>query len=317
MHGEGDLCRISVLLVTYNHAEYVRQALAGVFDQNLDEPIELVVADDVSTDDTMAIVKEHEGKDRRFRFRYSEAVSRCGATRNYQRGFSMCRGEYVAVIEGDDYWTSPNKLKTQLAFLEDHWECDACAVNYFVYQEERAKFTPRIAPGDGFRMLGARDLIADNVVGNFSTTMYRRSALKRLPQERVELTSYDWITNICIARYGLIGFLETPMSVYRVHKRGLWGQLTHIEKLKAQLEIIPAYDRLTQGVFHAEFDALAEKLKSAINARARYPLLLGRDPLAWILPRLRAIGRAVLPDAVRRYVVREARVRLARGDRNR
>lgn len=255
---------ISVLLVSYNHEEHIHQALDSLFRQNFEGSIELVIADDNSTDSTLSIIKNHEGKDSRFTFKYLDYSKNLGITKNYKRGFAACTNEYVAVLEGDDYWTSPHKLRRQSDFLSDHWECDLCSTNYFVYEEDRAQLTARTPITTGHRLITARELISDNIVGNFSTCMYRRTALLRLPDALFDIKSYDWITNIVLARSSLIGFIQEPMSVYRLHTAGVWSQTPHIEKLKTQLELLPAYDALTDHVFHEDFELLGSRLRHVI-----------------------------------------------------
>lgn len=255
---------MSVLLVTHNHEKYIRTALRSLFGQVAAGPIELVVADDGSADGTLDIVKEFDGSDPRFHFKYLDAASNIGITKNYQRGFAACSGSYVAVLEGDDYWTSSSKLQRQMEFLESHWECNLCSVNYFVYDEERAEFAARTAIGSGHRLFSARDLILDNVVGTFSTCMYRKEALGELPASIFEVPTYDWIVNICVSRDSLIGFLQEPMSVYRVHGDGAWSSIPTIRKLKVQLGMIPKYNEFTNRVFEPEFAILARRLRKAI-----------------------------------------------------
>ena len=305
--------RISVLLVTYNHENHIRQALDALFGQVIEGPIELIIADDASSDGTVDIIKEYEGEDDRFSFKYLDNAKNVGISKNYQRGFAACSGEYVAVLEGDDYWVSPNKLQRQLDFLDSHWECDLCSVNYFVYEEDRSQLTPRAPIGFAHRFISARDLIADNLVGNFSTCMYRKAALDALPAELFEISSYDWFVNICIARQSLIGFLEEPLSVYRLHSTGVWTQKPQIEKLKDQLELIPAYDELTNHVFRADFEMLANRLRHLIGVShveraieevaqpVVQPLLRFVD---YAPPVLMTIIRAVMPPKLKRFFVR-------------
>ena len=305
--------RISVLLVTYNHESHIRQALDALFGQVIEGPIELVIADDSSSDRTVAIIKEYEGKDSRFRFKHLDNAKNLGITKNYQRGFTACSGEYVAVLEGDDYWVSPFKLQSQIDFLDTHWECDLCSVNYFVYEENRAHFYPRTAIGNGHRLVSARDLIADNLVGNFSTCMYRKSALDDLPKKLFEICSYDWIMNICVAHSSLIGFLEEPMTVYRLHSNGVWTQTPHIEQLKQQLELIPAYDELTDHVFQADFNMLASRLHNLITAtHIEGAIESVSQPLGQVLPNildymppvLLTLVRALIPPKLKCLLVR-------------
>ncbi|MGC8115453.1 glycosyltransferase [Metapseudomonas otitidis] len=308
--------KLSVLLVTYNHETYIRRALESLFKQEYPGAIELVIADDASTDGTLELIRTYERLDPRFIFSYLPADINVGITKNYQRGFAACTGEYVAVLEGDDYWVSPKKLSRQLAFLEGHWECDLCSVNYFVRYEANATFSERTSIGTGYRLLNARDLIADNVVGNFSTCMYRKSALDTLPAELFEVRAYDWIVNICVAMHGLIGFLEEPMSVYRVHSSGAWSNYEHVEKLKLQLSLIPIYDQLTQQRFHAEFNQLGNDLRQAINLARLEHLVDGvAQPASqglmrindFMPPLLTSIVRAFTPPILARLLLRIAR----------
>lgn len=304
---------MSVLLVSYNHENYIRQALDSMFGQVFDGPIELIIADDASSDGTVDIIKKYEGKDSQFHFKYLDNTSNRGITKNYQRGFSACTGNYVAVLEGDDYWISPTKLQRQSDFLDCHWECNLCSVNYFVYEEDIAHFYPRTAIGNGHRLIGARDLIADNLVGNFSTCMYRKSALDELPQALYEIKSYDWIVNICVACQSQIGFLEEPMSVYRLHANGVWTKTSPIEKLKEQLELIPLYDELTNHIFQADFKMLASRLQHLIIvSHIEGTVVATSQPLGQVLPSildymppvLLTLVRALVPPKLKRLLVR-------------
>ncbi len=304
--------RITVLLITYNHSKHIEKSIESILGQQLDEPFEIVVADDDSTDSTIAILKRYAKQNSHIKFKFLESFENIGITGNYQRAFSACQGEYVAVMEGDDYWVSPYKLAKQCEFLDEHWECDLCSVNYFIYEEKFCKLTPRVPIGTGYTVLSARDLIADNLVGNFSACMYRRKALDLLPPKVFEISSYDWIINICIARNGLIGFLQQPMTVYRIHDDGAWSLLSQVQKLEAQLELIPAYDILTNKVFHTEFEALTLRLKREISKskvkQFAEPLT---EPVSQAIPTITdllppvilALARLLLPPALKRHLL--------------
>ncbi|MDP2099530.1 MAG: glycosyltransferase [Methylobacter sp.] len=305
--------RISVLLVTYNHENYIRQALDSLFGQVINGPIELIVADDGSSDNTVAIIKEYENKDDRFHFNYLDNKTNRGITKNYQRAFSACSADYVAVLEGDDYWINPFKLQRQTEFLDLHWECDLCSVNYLVFEQSRFHFYPRTAIGGGYRLISARDLIADNLVGNFSTCMYRKSALLALPKGLFEICSYDWIVNICVARSSLIGFIEEAMSVYRLHSKGVWTQTAPTEKLKTQLALIPAYDKLTDQVYHSEFELLSNRLQHTVSmSNLTHIAVTARKPtaclLTWLVdclpPIFLVVMRALVPPKLKHFIIK-------------
>lgn len=257
------MLRANILLVTYNHEPFIRQAMASILMQVFDGAIEIVVADDMSTDATVAVIRTYQNSDPRISFRYLRAPKNLGITRNYERGFASCTADYVAVLEGDDYWTDPFKLSKQIRFLQEHQECVACTANYIVFEEGPKRFTPRIANLDGWEYLTSRSLIQDNVIGNFSTCVYRNDALRLLPPSLFTVKAYDWALHITLGQFGLIGFLRKPMSVYRVHPKGSWSLLTHQQKLAEQLEVLPHYDRVTGGNFHHEFNELARRLIDA------------------------------------------------------
>ena len=305
--------KLSILLISFNHEKYIHRAMRSILDQALEGPIELVVADDGSSDQTREIIRSYENIDSRFHFKYLDYFPNRGVTKNYQRGFAACGGRYVAIMEGDDYWCSPLKLQRQCDFLDVQWQCDLCSVNYYVYEERRGQFTPRTAARNGHRFISSHELIADNIVGNFSTCMYRKSALDALPTQLFEIKSYDWIVNICIARQSLIGFIEDPMSVYRLHANGVWSQSTHVEKLRLQLGVIPAYDKLTEHMFKAEFDDLAGRLKHAIAAsQVTHATEILAQPVTRLMPRildftppiLVVIARSLTPPVLKRILVK-------------
>lgn len=314
---------VTILMITYNHEAFVERAVDSILMQDVGATFEIVIADDGSTDRTLEIIRSIAKANPSVPFRFLDATKNLGITRNYQRAFADARGIYTAVIEGDDYWVSPIKLRRQIEFLSLHRECDLCSVNYYVYEQGLCRFTPRVPPSDGCMIFGARELIADNIVGNFSTCLYRTHSLRRIPDAIYAIRSYDWAINICIAMGGMIGFIQTPMSVYRIHTGGAWSLLSHSEKVKAQLDLIPQYDSITGRVFSPEFSALAQRLEvhlsgmqseidSGESAQPSDAMSYVSPPplssramrfLDWVPPVALSLGRQLLPPAFKRQLV--------------
>jgi len=113
---------VSVKMLTYNHEQYIPQAIEGVLIQKTDFPIELIVGEDRSTDYTREIVLKHQKKYPEI-IRVITSEKNVGAWRNSLRTGNACRGKYIAFCEGDDYWTDPYKLQKQVDYLEKHPEC--------------------------------------------------------------------------------------------------------------------------------------------------------------------------------------------------
>src|SRR6056297_3227607 len=121
---------VSVRLMTFNHAPFIRKAMEGIMMQVTDFPIEVVVGDDLSTDDTLEIIKTFENTsnieirilERSIGDKYWEARQYYGRIYNFTNIINNCRGKYIALLDGDDFWTDPQKLQKQVDFLKNNEE---------------------------------------------------------------------------------------------------------------------------------------------------------------------------------------------------
>jgi glycosyltransferase involved in cell wall biosynthesis len=110
---------VSVAMVTYYHEKYIRQALDSILMQNTAFRYEVVIGDDCSGDNTKSILEDYQKK-------YPNLIKlilrdeNIGANNNLVDVYSKCRGKYIAILEGDDYWCDPNKLQNQVQFLEEN-----------------------------------------------------------------------------------------------------------------------------------------------------------------------------------------------------
>lgn len=109
---------LSVGILTYNQSQYIRQCLDAVLMQEVDFDYEIVIGDDASTDGTIAILEEYEERVKTIKIIRSEKNE--GISMNYKKVLSACTGDYIALCEGDDFWTDPHKLQVQVDFLESH-----------------------------------------------------------------------------------------------------------------------------------------------------------------------------------------------------
>jgi glycosyltransferase involved in cell wall biosynthesis len=107
----------SVLILTYNHASYIAQAIESALNQKTNFSFEVIVGDDCSTDNTREIINGYLEKfPERMKISFPEKNQ--GALKNEQNLVNMAKGKYICILEGDDYWTDPLKLEKQLSFLE-------------------------------------------------------------------------------------------------------------------------------------------------------------------------------------------------------
>jgi glycosyltransferase involved in cell wall biosynthesis len=283
--------KVSVLLVTYDHARYVERALESVLAQDLGAPFEVLVSEDCSTDGTRAIVERWQARHpERIRLLLSERNLKSNAV--VARGFHAARGEYVALIDGDDYWTSPRKLATQAAFLDAHPDHVLCFCNAAVVDGEGRpmgdrRWTPATQP--------ARATLADLWGGNFiatSAAMVRRSALPAIPawyDGCFPVT--DWPLYVHYAEHGDIGYIPEVMAAYRLHAGGLYSPLP----AEAKLRSVDRLYRVMNDGTERRHEAVARRahrrffLDWAREHLARGEVALARTALrlslGWSLPR--------------------------------
>ncbi len=138
---EQERCKVSVVCTAYNHAPYIRDALEGFLAQRTDFPVEILVNDDASTDGTAAILREYAA-------RYPARIRVfCQEKNLYAQGLSpydaalypAARGDYIALCEGDDYWTDPEKLQRQADFLDAHPDYSACVHNTLLHYADGSR----------------------------------------------------------------------------------------------------------------------------------------------------------------------------------
>jgi glycosyltransferase involved in cell wall biosynthesis len=213
--------RVSVLLVTYNHAAYIRQAVDSVLSQEFDGGLELVIGEDCSTDGTRALLEDYVRRDPQ-RIRLFARERNVGLSENLRRAWTACRGDYIAMLEGDDYWTDRRKLAKQVAAMDSHPDWTMCFHRIQVTNEAGRPtfFEPQ---EDNFPTeTGLADILRRNYVGNVST-MYRRGIVPEIPESLARVVHQDWPLHVLHARRGRIGYLPEVMGVWRHHAGSMWS----------------------------------------------------------------------------------------------
>lgn len=248
---------VSVLLACYNQASFIGEAIQGILRQEIEEPYEVIVADDASTDGTreIAALLFEARPEVSVRFLYSD--KNLGPVRNYFRGIAACHSPFLALLDGDDYWTDPTKLSTQVQFLREHPECDVCATNFYFLDADTGNVSHRVPVSAMVSFHTATDLIADNIPGNLSACMYRSATLRSLAANLENRRCGDWLLNICATHFGPLGFLHKPMSVYRRKNGGIWTTLSRPQQLRMLLNLVPEYDAATGGIYQSAFAQVA------------------------------------------------------------
>lgn len=243
--------KLSVCVITYNHERYIRQALDSVLVQRLDVPWEVVVGEDCSTDGTGVIVREYAARHPE-RIRLLDTPHNLGAfgKHNFVRTLGECRGEYVALLEGDDYWTDPDKLRRQVEFLDANPTHAACFHPVDVV-DAAGRVTdefPRTAQSD----FGLDDLIRGNVIPTCSV-VFRRGLFGAFPAWFYDCVAGDWPLHLLNARHGRARRLPGRMGAYRVHAGGVWSRHAEAHRLRETVRLLAAARRGSPGVADRAF----------------------------------------------------------------
>ena len=290
---------VSICCITYNHIAYLGQALDSFLAQRVEFPIEIVVHDDASTDGTQSVILEYQ---RRHPGRIRSILQ---TTNQYSRGkkpfldfvLPSARGKYIAVCEGDDYWTDPQKLALQVAFLEAHPSFSMSFHNVQRAYEGPVLDVPTLfAPRDQRAEVTIDDLVVSCPIPTLSVVM-RRELLHNLPSWLHTMKATDWPLFAVVAENGPAGFIDRVMGVHRSHPGGVWAYKAAIHHLTTKLATLAAleahFGELHKTRIRLRASLLWLELANAYAGEARYS------------EARRAFARSTRMRPLRNYVLRE------------
>lgn len=247
--------KVTIICVAYNHEKYIRQALESFIMQETSFDYEILVHDDASSDSTATIIQEYAAK-------YPKIIKPILEKEN-QYSVSGCKflnemyyaaqGEYIALCDGDDFWTDSLKLQRQVELMDSQTNLSLSfhAVNI---SYENAKDKDRVSPvAENNHRFTIKDILEDNPI-NTCSVMYRRQSYKDLPDF---IMPHDVYTHLLHAKSGEIGFLDIVMATYRKQSGGLWWNSG--ERM----------ERIYQKHYYKLTNLFAELLK-LFNTQARY-----------------------------------------------
>ena len=256
--------KVSVLLITYQHKEYFRDAIESILMQQTDFPFEIVIGDDDSTDGTRELcieyAQKYPGKIRCFLHKNENKIrvldKPCGIFQITYGLFSL-RGAYIAFLSGDDYWTDPHKLQKQYDFLSNNPEYSMCnhpqkklAVMNFV-PEHRIKRHGKIRSSSGI------------------ITILARNICQQLPYQYTEVINEDTFLVFILSTHGVSKCIDTiSPAVYRVHGESMFSSTAYLERRNHKANCC---EKIYEVFKNSPYRKAAIKKKiSAINIRRSY-----------------------------------------------
>ncbi len=235
--------KVSVLVITHNQAAFITQAIDSVLMQEVNFEYEAVVGEDASTDRTreilVALQKAHPDKIRLLL--HEKKLEGLPGKLNVVKTLAACRGEYVAWLDGDDYWIDPHKLQKQVDFLESHRECTICFHNVLAVDDGGALEPRTVCAADQEEISTLEDLLSGNPMPSCSV-LFRRGLFDRFPDWYFTLLVSDWPLHILNAQHGNIGYINEVMATYRVHAGGIWSAKRPSRQLLNMIELLDRVD---------------------------------------------------------------------------
>ena len=214
--------KVSILCITYNQVKFIRQTLDSFLMQKTDFDFEILINDDHSTDGTAEILKEYAANNKKIKLNLQKENLYSKGIRGMFARFLLpkARGEYIALCEGDDYWTDPSKLQAQADFLDKNKSYALCFHPVKVVFEnkiDKSFIFPEHAKTEKFTV---EKLLKKNYIQT-NSVMYRRQEYKNLSHE---VFPGDWYLHLYHAQFGKIGFINKVMAAYRRHPGGIWWE---------------------------------------------------------------------------------------------
>ncbi|UYZ57362.1 glycosyltransferase family 2 protein [Hymenobacter latericus] len=307
---------VSVWLITYNHEKYIRQAIEGVLMQQTNFAVQLVIGEDCSTDGTRAIVQEYKAQ-------YPDRITLYLPERNMgmvpilRPTYALCTGKYVAMLDGDDYWTDPLKLQKQIDLMESDPNCHVSFHAIQIYDQSTQEYG---APADPWWSSVATALHLHDLI-YLGNPIFTLSAIFRRPEGELpsyyfespfpDLAMYYWV----LAEGGTANFLPDVMGIYRIHTNGCFSSLSWLQKRRQSLEFFEKIRAHLPLRYHEQIEAERQVVLRDLFVAAckqkdvvwslRYMRLINWDnihvPVPYNKPqRLLALGLKKLASAKRR-----------------
>lgn len=219
---------VSVCMITYNHSNYIKKAIESILNQVTNFDFELIIANDCSPDNTNDIINNIIATNPNgHKIKYINLPTNIGIMPNFLSTLKLCNGRYVALCEGDDYWTNNNKLQIQADFLNQNLDYSIC------FHSIDIETNGKISEDNITAKVASTTTIIDLAKGNYIHTpsvMYRNHLIPKLPDYFKNAPVGDYFLHMLNAKYGKIKYIDENMAVYRVHETSYWSSKKQSER---------------------------------------------------------------------------------------
>lgn len=257
--------KVSVIILTYNHEKYIAETIESALSQRTDFDFELVIGEDASTDRTRETVLEYKNRypDRIKLFLPEKNV---GPLDNYSTTSSLSSGQYIAYLEGDDFWINPYKLQIQASYLDEHPQCSGCFSDSLVVDENGAikQSTYYIHGQRNQNIYTADDIVRITGITPANTLVYRRKITDDMPGWYSKFPGHSAL-ELLITLNGTLDYLNFHFGARRIHTKSVWATKPNLYRIR--WGILAHKFKLSDMKLNALYgDIIFEHLIDALNA---------------------------------------------------
>ena len=252
------MVKLNVILITYNQENFIKQTVESILNQKTDFIFNIIVADDASTDSTKSMIESYVSNSN-VEFVFLETTKNLGYTLNYKKAFEYCKAPYIAILEGDDFWSSTDHLQRHIYFLDNHPDYVLSFNRHErMFVDKGYNDIPTWTVDGDYETIDPKELALGNRIGNLSCCCLRNIDFDL---RIVESTLFaDWLLGLYLGLKGKLALLKEVTSTYRVHNNGQWSRMNETEQYHALLRVITGFDPLLNFEYTKEFTLYKKRI---------------------------------------------------------
>ena len=254
---------VSVAIITFNQKEFILQALNSVLMQKTNFDFEIIIGDDLSTDGTEKLVTD-------FALQFPDRVKllkssvNLGPMQNVVRIYEACLGKYIAVLEGDDFWTDENKLQDQVDLMESNNAFSMCFTNRNIVDVNGSVIRSEWVSPNYRRILTYKEIIT-GFTPPTQTILFRKDLLdEAIFINLKKVYNGDIFISSVLSTKGKVGYIDKITASYRVNADGIYGKEDYFKRLKNQLSTYQVLSSFLSETYHEYLRIARTRIKQRL-----------------------------------------------------